>query len=82
MRVGRRQIDGFFGAEDLGALPHERHAAKDDDGLVARDRLLCQCKTVAHKICRRLHGIGRVIVCENERVPAGNLLTHPDVLLP
>ena len=69
-------VDLLFGTEDLGALPHERDAAKDDDGLVACDRLLCQGEAVAHKVCRRLHGVGCIVVRKDERVLASDGMTH------
>ena len=70
------QVDLLFGTEDLGALPHERDAAKDDDGLVARDRLLCQGETVAHKVRRRLNGVGYIVVRKDERILVPDCMTH------
>ena len=75
MRVRRRQEHLLFGAEDLGALAHKGDAAKDDNGFSALLCLAGERKTVAHEIRRRLHGVGHIIVSEDERVLATDGLT-------
>ena len=67
-RVHVGQHHDLFGAEDLGRIGHELHAAEGDDIGIGFGGLLAQFQTVADEIGKVLNIGGLVVMRENDRV--------------
>ena len=58
----------FVGTEDFVRFAHKVYPAHHDDVGIGRSGLLCERKTVAHKIGNILQGAVHVVVGKNDRI--------------